>query len=509
MEIIQLAKRFFYGTFLSRLTGGVRDISLAYFFGSSSSIAAFMLAYRFAFLLRRLFAESSMQPTIIPHLQSMDQKSSAYFFRDITWSMVTFLFLVCLGGQLALTYSEGSFDAEVAGYVKILLWGLVFVCLYGLESSFLLCQKKYFLPAFAPAIFNVLWIVFIALSFYFQNMGFLTWGVVGSFFIQWLFVLVPNISYYRKHLEWKEWFIPNLFSAEIRSLIKPILLVILGIGAVQINSAIDGIFAYLVSSSGPAYLWYAMRLQQLPLALFGVSVASAVLPSLSKSSKEGNAMKFVATLQGALRSTSLLMIPATLALLVLGGVLVNLVYGRGAFGQEARVETMLCLIGYAFAIYPSALSMLFSASYYAKKEYRRPTFIACACVLLNLLFNSIFIYVLNFGVYSVALATSLSSWFQCWALSRGIENGFSTKIRQFCQKVFFASGLAGSITYVFNGLIFEDPIYLLLKKGVFGVFRDGVFAQVVEFGVLAIIYATVFVTVAYMLKFKEKIIQIN
>jgi putative peptidoglycan lipid II flippase len=195
------------------------------------------------------------------------------------------------------------------------------------------------------------------------------------------------IKFFRGTLPFREFFQPKLFSAELRKIVIPMFLGVIGIGAMQVNSALDAIFARFASLEGPAYLWYAIRIQQFPLALLGVALSSALLPSLSRSSERGEWGNFRTLLLSSLVKCFSLMLPAAAVLLVLGSSIVNLFYGHGDFSQIATHETLLCLWGYSLGLLPAAGILLLAPAFYAQKDYKTPMKGALYAVLLHVLIH--------------------------------------------------------------------------------------------------------------------------
>src|SRR5581483_5358829 len=337
---------FLSGTFLSRLSGLGRDMAMAVAFGSSPAIAAFMVAFRFSNLLRRLFGEGPLASGFIPHfeqLRAASPEKGAQFFRDLFFSMSLFLLLL-IGGIEAilcgiLKWGQLQPDNAQILYLTILMMpGVLFICLFGLSSSFLQCEKRFFITGFAPVVFNLVW---IGAALFFKNKDPieavfpLSCAVVIAFLMQWLMLVPQTLAYLKKNLGESKSFSPKLFSPELRSLLKPLSLGIIGVGAVQINSALDAIFARFASLEGPAYLWYAIRIEQVPVALFGIALSAALLPPLSRAIKNADKTQYFTLLRFSLRRSFSLIFPCTLGIFVLGAVGINFLYGHGSFDHTS------------------------------------------------------------------------------------------------------------------------------------------------------------------------------
>jgi putative peptidoglycan lipid II flippase len=428
-SIFHSAKRFFTGTLLSRVMGAVRDICMAASFGSSAEIATFMVAYRLANLFRRLLGEGNLSSSFIPVFESLraEKRLPFLFYRDTIFSymipLIGFIVILQLGCFMAAPYA--------ASYQKILelsFWmlpGLLFIILSSLNTALLQCQKKYFSSSFAPVGFNLIW---IGALFFLKNQEMdlairtLSMVITLAFAGQWLITAVHVRREIRLEMPWKEWFKPRLFSSDFQRLLKPMSLSILGIGAMQINSTLDVIFAKIADPSGPAYLWYAIRIQQLPLSLFGVALAGALLPPLTRAIRENDLERYHHLLNSGLKRTLLLMVPLTFACFAISASGIDLLYGRGLFQRVAIEQTTFCLWGYLIGLIPSTITLLLASGCYAKTSYITPLKASLLSVISNLLLNTLFIFGFGWKAPSVAIATGLSACLNALFLLRSYRS---------------------------------------------------------------------------------------
>jgi len=411
-QINSSAKRFFSGTTLSRITGLGREVTMAALFGTAPAVAAFWMAYRFSNLLRRLFGEGALHTAFIPHyehLRAESPEAASRFFYDLTMGLSFVLLGIVLVAEGILGYFLlfGEANHDVLRLTMLLLPAILFICLFALNSALLNCERSYFLPSFAPSILNLLWMGAVFFLYKLEiglAMERLAMVVVVAFAAQWLLTL-PRITR-----------IVSLGSNHqgfhLRSLIaivKPFLLGMFGVAAVQINSACDAIFARAADPEGPAFLWYALRLQQLPLALFGVALASALFPPISRAIKNRQYERYHEFLHFAVQRAISWMMPISFAILSLGLASVNLIYGHGQFSEEAVRTTAGCLIAYGAALLPMTITMLFASAFYSLQNYKTPAIFASVSVLLNIGLNWLFVFVFRWGAISVAIATTISS----------------------------------------------------------------------------------------------------
>lgn len=465
---------FFSGTALSRLSGLARDVSMAFCFGSSPVIAAFFVAFRFSNLIRRLFGEGILSSGFVPHFETLrkeNPKEALGLFCSLQRSLGKNLAcLICLL-EIVLYSAYKSSGSSIFFLTMLMLPGIFFICLFGLNMALLQCEKYFFLSGIAPVAFNFVWICAVWLLKDQQE----TKAVVGlsaviilAFFMQWLMTMPRILKILREKLSLKECFSKNVFSGKLSSLFKPLLLSVVGLSAVQVNSALDGVFAYFASEEGPAYLWYAIRLQQLPLALFGIALSSALLPPLSRSIASGDFSRFQELLRFAIKRSFSLMLPCTFGIFALGFCSINLLYGRGHFTLDATAQTTLCLWGYGIGLVPSVFSLLLAPAFYAQKDYLTPMKAALLSVVLNIILNSLFVFWFSWGAFSIALATSLAAFANCaylaLVLSKKIGPLFNPSVLLSCAKTAACGLIALVVTFFLGHFLLGDPTLALLQQ---------------------------------------------
>lgn len=404
------------GTLISRASGLVRDLYTALCFGADPAIAAFFIAFRLSSFFRRFIAESSLSVGFIPHfeaLRSQSEKQAILFFFDLTATLLALsLFLCVASGMLGLAFTDPLQEASVWTMTLTMLPSLGVIALYALFMSFLNCFRRYFLSALAPISFNIL---FIATLYFTRTLPreeaayALCLAVLAGYLLQWA-LLIPSV--YKQVAPFLTRSIlrgVRCVSHPVRALLGSWSLTLLGVGAVQINGLCDMAIARYVSLEGPAYLTYAIRIAQAPLALFGIAIASALMPPLAraiatKAHKDSSELFSV-----ALTSILTLLIPCSVWLTMNVNAIVELLYGYNQFSSEAVKETALCLAAYAVGLVPSAAVLLLAGAFYAKKNYTIPTKASVLSILLNLMINFFFVFALNLGTVSVALGTSLAA----------------------------------------------------------------------------------------------------
>lgn len=478
-SIFRSARRFFSGTMLSRISGMLRDVTMAFGFGAQSSIAAFLIAFRFAHLLRRLLGEGALQSAFIPEFEKIrqeDPKRAAQFFRDLTASLSLFLSIIILVtmallGGILLCVPLTPDNAEIIQLTLLMMPSLLFICLFGINASLLQCEKSYFTPGVAPVAFNFLWILGIIFLWNLPVILAMRWLAIFinlACIAQWTITL-PHTLKSLKLLRNGSQSSLKFFSKDVINLLTPLSLGILGVGASQINNALDAVFARYADPQGPAYLWYAIRLQQLPLALFGIAISGAMLPPLSRAFKAGHLIQYREFLDFALRKSMALILPISAAIFVLGDSCINLIYGHGDFNQQAIAGTTLCLWAYGAGLFPMAIILIIAPSFYAQNDYSTPTKASLISIGLNIFLNYTFINFLHMGATSVAIATSISAWVNLFLLSNALSSKSEYKpsgpLMQSFLKIICVSGLGILAVLVFNFFFHENTFWILLNEG--------------------------------------------
>lgn len=509
-ELSVYTRRFFSGTMLSRVSGFLRDLSMAFAFGDHPSVAAFLIAFRLSNLFRRLLGEGPFQSAFIPHFEGLrieDPEKASFFFRKLSLLMITILLMIIVLSEGALWICSflnfSTNNREILSLTGWLLPGLVFICLYGLNISLLQCYDSFFIPSFAPFVCNVIWISGAIILKSLEPslaMKHLCKFIFIGFFCQWLFTLPLTLKYVSG--TFKQWFSFSI-PLEVKKLAKSFMFGAIGVGAVQINAFFDAIFARTADLSGPVYLWYSIRLEQLALAIFGIACVSTIIPRLSRAIKSKDSAHAKFCYSYSFKRILNIMIPCTFAIFVLGAGSVNLIYGKGQFSDVAVLKTTLCLWSYTIGLLPSTLVILLSSIFYAKGNFRSPTIFSIVSILFNIILNVIFVFGLGFGAISTALATSLSSWVNFWILqnfSKDCEKESYPSSEIF--KILFVSVFASASTLLIEYLFFHtSALYLFYKTPLF--FIKNIYDQLLYFITLFVSFGLSFWIFAKLFKSKD------
>ena len=409
-------------TMASRVLGLVREQVMAYLFGAGNSVDAFNVAFRIPNLVRDLFAEGAMSAAFVPTFTRQLTRSG----RPAAWRLgsqvinalllVTGL-LVLLGlmgagplvGILAGDYAgvPGKFELTVQ-LTRTMLPFLTLVALAAACMGMLNSLDRYFVPALAPALFNVGSIAFTLLAI--PALNALGWplihamafgvlaGGVCQLLLQWPLLRREGFRY-QPTLDLRD---PAL--RQVMLLMGP---GTLGLAATQVNVFVNTWLATGEGTGAVSWLGYAFRLMYMPLGIFGVSVATAALPAIARRAADNDLPGLRHTVTSGLGMMLALNVPATFGLIVLAEPIVALLFERGAFTAADTAATALALTGYAIGLTGYSFVKIASPAFYALNESRVPVMVSAASVLFNAALN--LALVRRFSYPGLALGTSLTA----------------------------------------------------------------------------------------------------
>jgi putative peptidoglycan lipid II flippase len=405
-------------TLISRVLGFGRDMLIAALIGTGPIADAFFVALKLPNLFRRLFGEGAFNAAFIPAFSGLLQTEGAdpaKRFAEEAFAVMTFwLGIMTIVGeifmpQLMVVLAPG-FAAEPAKFElaielsRITFPYLILICLAALVSGVLNGMDRFTAASASYVVFNVISIAcMLWLTPYVPTVGHaLSWGVTLSGVAQ-LGLLLFAVRTGGMSLSLPR---PRL-TPQIRLLMRRMAPGLLGAGVTQLNLAIDVIIASLLPSGTVAVLYFADRVQQLPLGVIGTAVGTALLPMLSRQVRAGEAVAAVGTLNRAVEYALFLTLPAALALIVCAYPIILVLFGRGEFEPESVLFSSQCLAAYAIGLPAFVLVKVLAPAFFARGDTATPVKVGVVCVLLNLGLNLAFMYPL--AHVGPALATSLAA----------------------------------------------------------------------------------------------------
>ncbi len=404
-------------TFSSRILGLVRDVLLARLLGATIAADAFFVAYRVPNLLRELLAEGSMASAFIPvftEYHTLRSKKETWELASAAFttllSLVTLITLLGVVTAPALVWvlAPGFHDdAEQLNLTtlltRIMFPYLIFISLAALTMGMLNSLRAFAAPALGPVFFNVCMIasaLVLAPALEEPALG-LALGVVAGGLTQFVMQL-PGIQKRGLLFQWR--FNPGHPGVrKIGTLIIPSLL---GLSVVQINMTVSIILASYFPG-GPTYLFYGMRLIQFPLGIFGVALATAILPTLSDQASRGALDELRDTLGFGLRMIGFIILPAMIGVIFLRYPIVHLLFEHGAFSAADTQATAAAVLAYAVGLWAFAGIRIIVTAFYSLQDTKTPAFAAVAAMLINIVLA--FLLMQPLAHAGLALATALSA----------------------------------------------------------------------------------------------------
>lgn len=404
-------------TFSSRILGLIRDIILARLFGATQAADAFFVAYRIPNLLREMFAEGSMSSAFIPvftEYRTLRAQKDAWELASAAFTtLLSIVTLVTLVGVIAAPglvwlIAPGFRDDPEKLAITVLLTRLMFpyllfISLAALAMGILNSFRAFAAPALSPMFFNIFVIgcaLFVAPIMPDPILG-VAIGVVAGGAAQFAMQL-PGLAF-RNMLFGFRFHPGHPGVRRIGTLMIPTLL---GLSVTQINITVSTILASYFDG-GPTYLFYAMRLIQFPLGIFGVALATAILPTLSTQAAQGALDELRETLGFGLRMILFIILPAMLGLMLLRRPIVHIVFEHGVFSSADTEATALAVLCYALGLWAFAGVRIIVAAFYSLQDTKTPAKAAVLAVVANVIF-SIFLMA-PLGHAGLALATALAA----------------------------------------------------------------------------------------------------
>jgi putative peptidoglycan lipid II flippase len=461
--------------FLSRISGLVREMIMARLFGAGQAYDAFLLGFRIPNLTRDLFAEGALSSAFVPvftqYLATKGKREAAELSSLVATALVLVVGGICVLGMIfspQLVWLLASGFARVPGkfelavtLTRIMFPFLLLVALAAQSMGILNAMNQFGIPALSSTFFNIGSVAF-GLGFGYtvgRWMGVslimsMAWGVVAGGAVQWLFQ-APSL--YRAGISYR----PRLDFAHpgLRKILRLMGPAILGNAAVQINVLVNTNFASSITDAaghvinGPvSWLSYAFRFMQLPLGLFGVAIASATLPAISRSAALGKMDEFRLTLSRSLGMVLLLTVPSSVGLAVLGPSMIGAVYQWGRFRAADTHQTAMALACYAVGLAGYSAIKILAPAFYALNDARTPMLVSLVSILVNLAVASTMVKLAGLGHLGLALSTSAVALFGSVALflllRRRIQRMHGRALASSVAKILCASAAMGAVCYL-------------------------------------------------------------
>jgi len=472
-------------TLCSRVLGFARDILIANFFGTTIFAQSFVISFKIPNLLRDLVGEGAANAAFVPVLTEYRTTRSKLEFwhlaRNLLYILVVILFVVSLLGVIfapiiVRLIAPGFIgDPEkLAITINLTRTMFPFIFLIGLVAygmGVLNSLNHFAVPAFGPVLLNISMITFLIFVCPKMGIGGLAIAVLVGGMLQ---VLAVGIVLRKKGLRLipeKNEAVKNeigILHPAIKRIWKLLIPRFFGSAVYQMSVVVDNIFstfAWIVGIGAPAALWYSYRLFHLPLAIFGIAIATAALPKMSKEVAEKDLPTLKETISFSMRSVFLVLIPSGIGLAVLGRPIIRILFERGEFTSYSTYITYTALLFYSFGLFACGGIKILVNSFFSLGDTKTPVKVVAVSFFINLTLNFLLMWSLKLG--GLALATSIaaiSNFIMLYILLARKIGDIGTKrilnsfLRIFTASIFmgvFAYFLGNILTNLNKGLIFD------------------------------------------------------
>jgi len=407
-------------TLLSRITGFMRDILMAWILGKGVLSDAFIVAFLFPSYFRSIFGEGTINPAFLPRYAALiarGKTKEAELFGDrvFSWQMsaqlviliVALIFMPVIVHLLAPGFADNPGQLGLTVGLARITFPYLILTVVAIQISAMLNAKEKFWAAAAWSNFqNIGMIATLLLSRWFPNAAYAAaWGLLLGGFMQLFFMLwAGRRDGVTLRIAWPRW------TPEIKEFFKALGAVTFGAASVLIAPFIDTIIASLLPTGSRTALYYADRIDQLPLGVLGIALGTVLLPEMSAKLAVNDRAGSDSAQNRAAALSLLLTLPFAAVFIAIPGTIMSAIFAHGAFDKNAAALSAIALATYGVGLPAFALVRIVASTFYARHDTMTParaTFTAIAC---NIALKIVFVWGLHLGIAGVALGTSFGAW---------------------------------------------------------------------------------------------------
>jgi len=477
----------------SRILGLLRSIILAEAFGTDPELAAYWVAFRIPDLVFQLIAGATLSAAFIPIFSKVYLESGstdAWHLASRVLNLIALLSFIC--ATIAFIFAPllipliapglgesagntNEMHQKAVNLTRLMMISPIFFGISGMLSGILQAREKFLATAIAPMIYNlsiILGILFLSGPFGLYGPA---WGVaIGS--LGHAFIQIPAI--YRSGMHWTASI--NIKSENVLEVLKLMGPRVIGLGASQINLFALVFFSSMISDTSISVITYAYLMMMLPIGLTGMSISTAVFPTLAKQAAAKQFIQFQETIWESLRAILFIAIPSSVALAILAKPIIKLLFEHGAFNAQSTDLVLQPLIFLCIGIFAHAGIEVLSRGFYAMENTRTPVVIALIAMTMNIILCSTLINSLE--LIGIASAVTVSVIFEfiilLWLLNRKIGGLFKKNFVKFMSKLLSSTLLAALAMVLVQQLLNHfkintnsdiGSILLVLVTGLIGV----------------------------------------
>ena len=426
-------------TFISRISGFIRDVIFASYFGAGSNTDAFFVAFKIPNFFRRLFAEGAFIQSFVPILNDYKVNYKHDLKKFISYVQGNLGLILIIIVSVGIIFSDQVIGVFAPGFeyssqrfnlssdmLKITFPYLFFISLTAMSAGIFNTYDKFLLPSITPVLLNISLIIFAVFvsGLIREPIMSLAYGVLVAGILQYL-IQIPSL------VKMDLFVLPRVsFKFEgVNRVLKLMLPAMLGTAVVQVNLIIDSIVASLLVAGSISWLYYSDRLVELPLGVFGIAIATVILPKLSEIYSKNSMQEYSEMIRRALKIAIVFSLPAMFGLLVLAEHIISTLFQYGNFKITDTLMSSLSLLTYAVGLPAFILMKVLLTGFFSRQDTFTPVKYGVIAVMFNITMNlSVVLYYISNpfqGAHALlALATSLSAWLQVILLyKRLIKDG--------------------------------------------------------------------------------------
>lgn len=440
-------------TMFSRSLGFVRDMLMASLFGATAGFDAFLVAFKIPNFMRALFSDGSFSQALVPvlaeHQEIHEKTKTLKFMGEMLGSFIAILLLITIICEIltpvvVIAFAPGFLRDPVRYQMAMHMLHITFpymmlISITAFFGSVLNSYGHFATPSFTPVLLNIILLIAAYFSFIFPvREEALAWGVFAAGVIQLLFQL-PFLFRY-KLLAMPRF---NFKDERVRKVLKNLLPALFGVSVVQVGLLLNTLFGSFLKEGSISWLYYADRLTFFPLGIFGVALATVVLPHLSNLHTKSMKDDFSATLDWSFRLLFIISIPATLGLLIMAGPLTVTLFKHGQFTLNDVMMTRQSIMAFCLGLPAFMAIKILAAAFYSRQDLKRPVKIALFATISNIFLSSILIFPLAHT--GLALSTSISAIINAFLLYVILKKESHYKSmgswKKFLLQLLFANGM--------------------------------------------------------------------
>ena len=463
-------------TGISRIFGLIRDISTTSLLGASVFHDIFVITLKIPNVFRRFFAEGAFNQAFIPiysdYQKNKNESQTLDFLNSLAGFLITFLFfftimVLIFAPIFIFIFAPGFYFDPIKKDLSIEVLRIMFpylalISLVAFAGGIQNSHARFSLPAFTPILFNLCLIIAALLIApkYDMPIFVLAWGVLLAGFLQLLIQFIPLFSLSRLP-------IPKLDfkNSGLKKFFVLILPAIFAGGIIQINLLVDTIFASLLETGSPTWLYVSDRLIQFPMGIFAIAIGTVLLPTLSKIDLQENKQNFIDSLQKAQTFVLFIGFPSLIGLFFCAEDLISTIFLRGEFKIIDVYKSSYSLMAFSLGLPFFMLMKVLTPAFFARKDTKTPMYVALLALFSNVILNYVLAFVFGYGHVGIAIGSSIATLISVLILELILIRDGLIKISRILSR-FNVAILTGSIGLIAFLKFFSNSVdFITLSQG--------------------------------------------